>query len=84
LNASFGKRFHNATARFWGSKIDDHGVSRSDKGQILAQWWCPVVSKVALDMLHCAMRSASHRRIVMAIEIVVDVPAFFVILDQTA
>jgi hypothetical protein len=48
-------------------------------GQILAQWWRPVTSKVALDMLHWAMRSASHRRIVMAIEMARKVGAFFLL-----
>jgi hypothetical protein len=41
-------------------------------GQILAQWWHPVASKVALDMLHWAMHSELHRRIVMAIEMAQD------------
>jgi hypothetical protein len=37
-------------------------------GQILAQWWRPVASKVALDMLHREMCLASQWRIVIAIE----------------
>jgi hypothetical protein len=41
-----------------------------------------VASKIALDMLHWAMRLASHQRIVMAIGIVIDLPAFFVFLDS--
>jgi hypothetical protein len=82
MNASFGKRFHNATTRFFRPKIDDHGVRRSDMGRILAQWWHPVASKVALDMLHWAMHLALHQRIVMAIGIVIDLPAFFVFLDS--
>ena len=32
LNASFGKRFHNATNLFFRPKIDDHGIRRSDMG----------------------------------------------------
>jgi len=37
-----------------------------------------VASSEALDVLHRAMRPVSHRRIRMVIEIVVDLPAFFV------
>jgi len=50
-------------------------------GQILAQWWRPVASKVALDMLHWAMRSASHRPIVMAIVMVREAGAFFSVIN---
>jgi hypothetical protein len=35
----------------------------------------------ARDVLHRAMRPASHRRIHMAIEITSDSPAFFVVAD---
>ena len=80
LNASFGKQFHKATTQFFRPKInDDHGVRRSNMGQILAQWWRPVASKVALDMLHPAMRLASHRRIVIAIEMARKGGAFFLL-----
>ena len=83
LNASFEKRFHNATTtQFFRPKIDDHGVRQGDTGQIIAQWRRPVASKVSLDMLHWAIRSALHRRIVMAIEIIVNFSAFFVILNS--
>jgi hypothetical protein len=46
-------------------------------GRILAQWWHPVASKVALDMLHWAMHLASHRCIIVAIEIASELGAFF-------
>jgi hypothetical protein len=39
------------------AKIDDHGVHWGNTGQILAQWWHPVASRVALDLLYWAMRS---------------------------
>ena len=82
LNASFGKQFHKATTQFFRPKInDDHGVRRSNMGQILAQWWRPVDSKVALDMLHPAMRLASHRRIVIAIEMARKGGAFFSVVE---
>ncbi len=35
---------------------------------MLAQWWHPVASSEALDLLHWAMRAVSHRRITMAIK----------------
>jgi hypothetical protein len=35
---------------------------------LLAQWWCPVASSEALDLLHRAMRMVMYRRIAMAIK----------------
>jgi hypothetical protein len=37
-------------------------------GIILAQWWRPMASSEALDLLHLAMRAARYRRIAMAIK----------------
>ncbi len=37
-------------------------------GIILAQWWRPVASSEALDLLHWAMRVVTYRRIAMAIK----------------
>jgi hypothetical protein len=64
-------------------KFVNHGGRRGDTAQALARWWHPVavVSSEALDVLHWAMRPASYRCITMAIEIVVDLPAFFVADD---
>jgi len=56
----------------------DHGGRRGDTAQALARWRHPVASSEALDVLHWAMRPTSYRCIAMAIEIVVDLPAFFV------
>ena len=47
--------------------------------QALARWQHPVASNEALDVLHRAMRPASLHRIRMVVEIVVDLPAFFVV-----
>jgi hypothetical protein len=55
----------------------DHGDRRGDTAQALAQWLHPVASSEALDVLYRAMCPASYRCIAMAIEIVVDLPAFF-------
>jgi len=56
----------------------DHGGRRDDTAQALARWRHPVASSEALDVLHREMRPALYRCIAMAIEIVVDLPAFFV------
>jgi hypothetical protein len=56
----------------------DHGGRQGDTAQALAQWWHPVASSEALDVLYLAMCPASYRCIAMAIEIVVDLPVFFV------
>jgi len=54
----------------------DHGGRRGDTAQTLARWRHPVASSEALDVLHREMRLTSYRCIAMAIEIVVDLPAF--------
>jgi hypothetical protein len=59
-------------------EIPDHGGRRGNTAQALAQWRHPVASNEALDVLYRAMRPASYRCIVMAIEIAIDLPAFFV------
>jgi hypothetical protein len=48
----------------------------------LDQWWHPVASNEALDVLHWTMRPASYRCIAMAIEFASDSPAFFVAVDS--
>jgi len=57
-------------------EIVDHGGRRGNMAQALAQWRHPVASSEALDVLHRAMRLTSYRCIAVAIEIVVDLPAF--------
>jgi hypothetical protein len=59
------------------ANIDDHVVCWGNTGQILAQWWRPVDSKVALDMLHWALCSALHRLIRMAIKMACKRGVFF-------
>jgi hypothetical protein len=56
----------------------DHGGRRGNTAQALARWLHPVASSEALDVLYRAMCPASYRCIAMAIEIVIDLPAFFV------
>jgi len=59
-------------------KFVKHGGRWGNTAQALAQLRHPVASSEALDVLHRAMRPASYRCIAMAIEIVIDLPAFFV------
>jgi hypothetical protein len=59
-------------------KFVDHGGRRGNTAQALARWLHPVASSEALDVLYRAMCPASYRCIAMAIEIVIDLPAFFV------
>ena len=82
LNATFKKRFHNATTQSFTPKIDDHGVRRGDTGWILTQWRRPVASRVALDLTYWAItRSASYHLIPMAIEMAREVGEFFSVVD---
>ena len=62
----------------FSTKIVDHGGRHGDAMRELARWQHPLASSEALVVLHWAMRPASHRRIRMVVEIVVDMPAFFV------
>jgi hypothetical protein len=56
---------------------NDHGICRGNTGQILAQWWRPVASRVALDLPYWAMRLAPYHLIRMAIEMASEAGAFF-------
>jgi len=60
-------------------EIIDHGSRRGDTTQALTRWRHPLASSEALDVLHRVMRLASYRCIAMAIEIVVDLPAFLLL-----
>jgi hypothetical protein len=61
------------------AKIDDHGIRWGDTGGILAPWWRPVASRVALDLPYWAMCSAVYRLIRKAIEMANKVGAFFLL-----
>jgi hypothetical protein len=60
----------------------DHGGRRGDTAHALARWRHPLASNEALDMLYRAMRPELYRCIAMAIEIAIDLPAFFVAVDS--
>ena len=49
--------------------------------QALNQFWHPVASSEALDVLHRAMHPALYRCIAMAIKIASNLSAFFVAVD---
>jgi hypothetical protein len=49
-------------------KIDDHGGCRGNGAQALNQWWHPMASSEALDVLHWSMCPALYRYIRMAIK----------------
>ncbi len=68
LNTSFKTAVSQQHNLIFYAKINGHGVHRGDTGQILAQWWHMVASRVALDLLYWAMRSTLYRLICMAIE----------------
>ena len=57
----------------FSTEIVDHGGRRA-----LAQWWHPLASSEVLVVLHPAMHPESDRHIRMVVEIVIDLPAFFV------
>jgi hypothetical protein len=48
----------------------------------LAQWWHPVASSEAQDVLHRAMHPASYGHICMVIKITSTFPAFFAVVDS--
>ncbi len=67
---------------FFLFKILDHGGCRGDTAQALAQMQHQVALHEATDALHWAMGIALYRPGSMAINIVIDLPAFFVIVDS--
>jgi hypothetical protein len=63
------------------SEFADHGGRRGNTAQALGRWLHPVASSEAPDVIYRAMRPASYHCIAMAIEIAIDSPAFFVVVD---
>jgi len=62
----------------FSTKIFDYGGRRGDVMRALTRWWHPVALSEAQDVIHWAMCPALHCFIRMAIEITINVPAFFV------
>jgi hypothetical protein len=65
----------------FAAKIDDLGGRWGNAVQALAQWWHPVASSKACNVLLWAMRPALYSHIRMAIKIASILPAFFVVVD---
>jgi hypothetical protein len=63
------------------SKIVNHGGRPGNTVWALARWQHLVASHEATDALHRAMRIAPYHPGGMRIEIVINLPAFFVIVD---
>ena len=63
------------------TEIDDHGIRRDDTGQIIARWWHPVASRVALDLPYWVIRLAPYRLIRMAIEMARKAQACFFLMS---
>jgi len=76
LNASFKIAVSQRHNSIFYVKIDDYDARQGDTGQILAHWRCLMASRIALDLLLWAMRSALYRLIRMAIEMASEVGAF--------
>jgi len=66
----------------FSTEIADHGGRWGDTAQALDQWRHPVASSEALDVLQRAMCPALYRCVAMAIEIAINLPAFFVAVDS--
>jgi hypothetical protein len=66
---------------FFSFEIVNHGDCRGNTTRALARWQHLVALHEATDALHPAMRIALYRPGGMVIEIIVDLPAFFVNVD---
>jgi hypothetical protein len=67
---------------FFSFEIVNHGGCRGNTARALARWRHLVALHEATDALHWAICIAPYRPGGMAIEIVVNLPAFFVIADS--
>jgi hypothetical protein len=81
LNASFGTVISQRHTSIFYSKIDVHGVRRGDTGQIIARWWRPVASRVALHLTYWVMRLAPYHLIRMAIKMARKAGVCFFVVD---
>jgi hypothetical protein len=66
-----------AATSFLCAKIGDSGGHGGDMVHTLAQWWHPVASNVAQDVLHWVMHAVSYRQIAMAIKTARERGVFF-------
>ena len=61
--------------------IDELSRGVEDMAQALTQWQHTVASRIALDVIHWAMRIMRYRCIAMAIKTANNLSAFFIIVD---
>jgi hypothetical protein len=76
LNTSFKTAVSQCHNSIFYTKIDDHDVRQGDTGQILAQWWRMMASRVALDLPAWVMCLVLYRLIRMTIKMASKVGAF--------
>ncbi len=83
IRSTKNKTFTHSMVQAWvGQKtLNDHGVCWGNTGWILARSRRSVASRVALDLLYWAMRSALHRLICMDIEMTHEACACFSFVD---
>jgi hypothetical protein len=67
---------------YFFNKFVDHGRQQGDTAKAITQWWHPVASSEARDVLHRAIRPASYRLIRMATKIASNLRVFFVIVNS--
>jgi hypothetical protein len=67
---------------FFTFEIVDHGGRRGDTARTLARWHHLVASHEATDALNWVIHTAPYCSGGMAIEIVIFLPDFFVIVDS--
>jgi hypothetical protein len=65
----------------FSTNFDDHGGHRGNMAQALTRWQHTVASRIALDVIHWAMRIMGYRCIAMAIKTANNLSAFFIIVD---
>jgi hypothetical protein len=67
---------------FFLFKIVKHGSRRGDTARALAQWWHLVALHEATDALHLVMHIVPYPPGSIAIEIVINLSAFVIIIDS--
>jgi hypothetical protein len=63
----------------FAAEIANYGSCRGNTTQALARWQHLVASHEAMDVLHRAMHPILYRRILMAIKIASNLPAFLLL-----
>jgi hypothetical protein len=64
------------------NEFTNHGCQEAMRHRHLPQWWHPLASSEARDVIHQAMRPVLHHRIHMVIKIASNFTTFFVVVDS--